>query len=223
MKLYIIFTLSAFAFLSACTKGQWDVEVPSTTNCSTTTDTIVLAGKDFVLNKLELESNGYTFVGTRLQAGKITQTSTNTFEFDFLSGIMNPTIDLSIKQGTYDKMNLEILIDNLNDNSLELAGTYYLSTGSTYDVDMKFDVPDDIFIDMLNGQEFVSFSSDESINLNIQINPEVLFQDVNPGLWNAASVTSINGSNTIVVDQLNNQSIYSSIHTNISESISVIM
>ena len=223
MKLYIIFTLTAFAFLSGCTKGQWDVEVPSSTNCSVTTDTIVIAGKNLVFNKLQLESNGYTFTGNRVQAGNITQSSSNTHQFDFINGIMNPTIDLDIKQGTYDQMSLNISIDELNSNSLELEGTYYLATGATYEVDMEFDVPTDVLIDMLKDQEFVSFSSDESIHINIQFNPEILFQDVNPGLWNAAAVTSINGSNTIVVDQLNNQSIYSSIHTNISESISVTM
>ena len=62
---------------------------------------------------------------------------------------------------------------------------------------------------------------DSQKSISFTLDTEILFSDLNPGLWNAAAVTNNNGAQTIQVDALNNANIYNAISGKIGESFIV--
>lgn len=205
--------------LTSCSKKKWTETTEVTFRGALTSDQVVLANNPFIFDTLNLNISSLNLTGKRLQAEDVNliQSANNTLSLNNNSVLST----INIPQGTFEEMNIQYQITPDNDYSFFISGHYYLNSGAVNEVKIKLNLNQFVFhgVNDSDGSSTILLESDNSRNLNIILNTEVLFSEVNNGLWNAANVTSISGANTIQVDVLNNQSIYLAINNQISNAI----
>jgi hypothetical protein len=205
---------------TSCSKKKWakttEVSISSTT--STSSNEVIIAGKPFVMDTLTVDFNFAGITGERIQADDISITNSAQFQADYISGQVLGASTFEIPQGTYDKMELSFeLGDYVNDpistnvgSTIHISGQYFLPGSVIYEVDIKLDISSSALVQVLDNDNETRILLEEGVkrSIRLSLNTEELFSEINPGLWNAAAVTSVNGAQTIVVSELNNNSIY---------------
>lgn len=222
-KIYYIFSiiLVASLVLVSCGKKKWAKTADVNLAQSTITNEVTIAGKQFVIDKLTIEFSEMGISGDRLQAESVNVKRSGITSIDFISDFTSNSEVFKIPQGTFDKMNLSVRIEGSADSSVFISGIYYLSNGNTHDVNISIDIESYVLLPVLDNDNSSTLliEEDKARTLVLMIDPEILFAEVNPGLWNAAAVTNLNGSETIMVDKLNNESIYFAIMAGVPNSL----
>lgn len=211
----------SISLLVGCNKKKWNETFPSAVSYETSSNEVTLAGKPFIMESLFVNYSDFHLKGERLQGESIHLIQDNSTAIDFInpSGASN----FDIPRGTYTKMTLETALQSTNEPGLQIKGVYNLQNGSTYDVDISLDIYEELLYNVLDvdGETTILIDEDHPKNLAIRMDTEILFSEINPGLWNAAAVTSQNGSQTIVVDELNNANINTALKSTIVEALIV--
>ena len=219
LAIVLIVASAILLSLTSCSKKKWTETTEVSFQGASTSNQVVLANNPFIFDTLNLNISSINITGKRLQANdvNIVKSTSTSLSFNNNSALSS----LSIPQGTFEEMNVQYQVSAENDCSFFISGIYYLSNGNTNQIKIKLNLNQFIFQEVIDsdGSSTILLESSIARVLNVQLNPEVLFSDVNNGLWNAASVTSINGANTVQVDELNNQSIYFAISGQISNAI----
>ncbi|GAB5417730.1 MAG: hypothetical protein Crog4KO_25210 [Crocinitomicaceae bacterium] len=220
LKLLVLLLVSA-SILASCNKKKWNETFPSAVSYETSSNEVTLAGKPFVIESLITNYSGLHLKGERLQGESIDLIQANSTVIDFINAPAGPNFE--IPRGTYTEMTLETVMQNSTEPSLKITGTYYFPGGTTYSVDISLEINEQLIYDVIDvdGESTILIDEDNPKDLTIYMDIEVLFSEINPGLWNAAAVTSQNGSQTIVVDELNNASIYNGLSSQIGEALIV--
>lgn len=215
---FVVLVVVAFA---SCRK-KWDKEVDVRVTSKATTDEILIAGKSFIMDSLLFGVESMELSGKRIQAKDIWLKPSQNQNVNFIHE-KELVSSVGIPQGTYDQLKFYFDLGSSNVGSLFVSGNYYMNNGSIYRVRMSFDLNESIVGDVLDsdGGTTVLMEYKNNRTMELRFDPEILFSDITPGLWNAAAVTSLNGANTIVIDGLNNQSIYNSIINNFKHSFRI--
>lgn len=218
-SLLLIPLILMLVLISSCNKQDWSATEKSDVKYTISNTEVTLAGKPFVMNSLQLELTDLLLTGERIQSDPIAISKTINGTIDFL----NPSEDLSfdIPIGTYTEMILSSSLEENGTPSINIIGTYFLASNDTYEVSIALDIEAQYLIQLkdTDGASTILIDDTSTKKLQIVLDTETLFSEVNPGLWNAAAVTSQNGFQTIVVNELNNTNIYNAINTKISESL----
>lgn len=206
--------------LTSCNKKKWTETTDVSISSKLSTNQLIIANNLFEINNLSVNIGEIRFTGSRLQAEDISLHSDDNVLADF--NLNENIIDLKVPQGTYENQQIQLNLLSNSVGTIEINGLYFLNNGDTNVVNINLNGSQLVQhnIKDSDGEETILLEKDNPRGVNIEINTEVLFSEINNGLWNAASITSVNGSNTIVVDQLNNQSIYLALLNKIPASFS---
>lgn len=206
--------------LTSCNKKKWTETTDVSISSKLSTNQLIIANNLFEINNLSVNIGEIRFTGSRLQAEDISLHSDDNVLADF--NLNENIIDLKVPQGTYENQQIQLNLLSNSVGTIEINGLYFLNNGDTNVVNINLNGSQLVQhnIKDSDGEETILLEKDNPRGVNIEINTEFLFSEINNGLWNAASITSVNGSNTIVVDQLNNQSIYLALLNKIPASFS---
>lgn len=214
----VISILFVLLVLDACAK-KWTKTADTPVHFSATTNELTIAGKTFEIEELKVHFNALSISGERIQAEPIELAYAPNEAINFISD--SKSFNWEIPQGTFTSLKLDGNIKT--SNTLVINGVYYFPNGNTYDIQINLDLTDAIHEKVLDsdGSETALVEAKSPKPLSIQLDTEILFSEINPGLWNAAAVTNNNGSETIVVNELNNASLYNALSSKFSESFKV--
>ncbi|MCR9172756.1 MAG: hypothetical protein NXI10_09705 [bacterium] len=209
------------AMLLGCNKQDWSVTVKSEVRCTTSSNETEIAGKSFVMDQVMINLAEMTITGERIQSDPIEITLYGNEDADFLSPIALHPVDIPI--GTYPEMYFSSAVVSNGAPSVNITGTYYLGNGDTYDVVIALDISQDISKQIIDtdGSPTILIEESTQKNLSLTLDTDILFSDINAGLWNAAAVTNNNGAETVQVDLLNNENIYNAISAKLNDALIV--
>lgn len=220
LGLILILLSIALLSLTSCNKKKWTETTAVTLKSDISESQVILANNPFIFDTLILSINSLNFSGKRLQAEDVNIDKFLSLDVSFIN--TSTITELMFPQGTYEELNVQYQILPENNCSLFISGEYQLSSSAVNQVKIKLNIDQYLVQQVLDSdnQSTILLEKDNPRSLNVTLDSELLFSDINNGLWNAASVTSINGSNTVQVDELNNQSIYLALTSQLSNSIS---
>lgn len=220
LGLILILLSIALLSLTSCNKKKWTETTAVTLKSDISESQVILANNPFIFDTLILSINSLNFSGKRLQAEDVNIDKFLSLDVSFIN--TSTITELMFPQGTYEELNVQYQILPENNCSLFISGEYHLSSSAVNQVKIKLNIDQYLVQQVLDSdnQSTILLEKDNPRSLNVTLDSELLFSDINNGLWNAASVTSINGSNTVQVDELNNQSIYLALTSQLSNSIS---
>ena len=160
--------------------------------------------------------------GDRLQAESVNVQNSTHSSLEFISGVSVGVGIFKIHQGTFEKMEMPVRIGASASSSVYISGVYFLPSSNTYDVLISLDIDSYELLSVVDvdNSSTILLEEGKARVLNLELDVEALFAEVNPGLWTAAAVTNINGSQTIQIDQLNNSSLYFALLAGVSNSLS---
>jgi len=210
-----------FLMVLSCNKNKFNKTQSSEVKFKASSNQVTIAGKQFVMDKISIDFSDLQLKGERIQGEPVSQTMAMSAPVNFLSSSVTGKFEIPF--GTYTAMNIATELSIKGTPSVSITGTYYLSNGSTHYVDIRLDIEEDFLLDLedTDGSSTILIDENQTKIVVFELDVETLFSDLNPGLWNAAAVTSNNGSNTVVVDEMNNQNIYNAISGKIGESFEV--
>lgn len=215
--------LIALVALTSCEKNKqdWSVTENSPVTYTATKSEITIAEKPFVMEHISLGLTDLVLTGDRLQSNSIYLTQPTNGGVNFLNPIGSPSFDIPL--GTYPQMQLSTGLLQNDIPSIDITGTYYFPNNTFYEVSIQLDLAENYNIPLkdVDGSSTILIKEEQSKMLLVLLDTEKLFSEINPGLWNAAAVTSQNGSQTIVVDEMNNDNIYNALSSKIGESLFV--
>jgi hypothetical protein len=216
ITLFLLLTISS---LVSCNKQKWETVSTSKINFSVSDTEVIIAGKSFIMDTIQLQLTDLNLTGERLQSDPISLVHSTSNSVDFLNQTGNEGFDIPI--GTYTSMNLSTNLLVNGDPSIKIAGTYFFPNNTTYEISIALDIENAYFISLndTDGSSTILIDENSTKSLQVSLDTEILFSDITPGLWNAAAVTSQNGSQTIVVNELNNANIYNALNSKIGESL----
>ncbi|MFT5859643.1 MAG: hypothetical protein ACI865_001747 [Flavobacteriaceae bacterium] len=207
---YILAVLFIGLGFSSCNKKKWAKTADISIVYAATTNTVVIAGKDFVMDELSVSFSKIELSGDRLQADYVSISNAGLVDVNFISpdGVGNSLI--ALPQGTFDEMEMPLSIGGNGEQSVRLHGEYFFPNGDIYQIEIALAIDTYELLAVLDNDNETTILIEEGSprNVKLTMNPQQLFSEVNPGLWNAAAVTSVGGAQTMVVDELNNESVY---------------
>ncbi len=220
LKLLVLLLISV-SLVVGCNKKKWNETFPSAVSYKASSNEVTLAGKPLVIDSLRLNYSDLHLKGERLQGEPIHLIHNNNAVIDFLNAPVGPSFE--VPRGTYTEMTLETSLQTTTEPSLQIYGTYFLQQGDTYPVEISLEINQELIYNVLDvdGETMILIDEDNPKDLTIEMDLEILFSEIIPGLWNAAIVTAQNGSQTIVVDELNNNNIYNGLSSKIGEALIV--
>lgn len=188
---------------------------------SVTSDELTIAGKSFIMESVELNLTDLVLFGERLQSDPVSLTQPLNAFTQFINNVNNHHFKIPI--GTYTVVKFSTELASLGAPSCTITGKYFSPNGTTYNVDIALKINHDYSIQLqdTDGSSTVLIEGDNKKNLSVALDTQMLFEDINPGLWNAAVVTSNNGAQTIVVDDMNNANIKSALEAKMGTSLVV--
>lgn len=207
--------------LAGCNKQDWDVTVQSEVQFKSSSNEVTIAGKPFIMDEITINLSEMKIYGERIQSGPVEVVLLDNGSTDFLSNVNIKPFDLKI--GTYPEMYFSTAVVSNGTPSVTIRGTYYPAVGGPQEVMIDLNIDQDILTQLTDSDGTTTILVEENKNksISLTLDTDTLFSALNPGLWNAAAVTSNNGSQTIVIDELNNNNIYNAISTKIGESFIV--
>lgn len=207
--------------LVACNKTQLDATSTTQVTFESSNNEVIIAGKSFVMDQILISLDDIRIFGESIQQGPVDLKIQGNTNSDFLNSTNGKSVEIPV--GTYPEMNFTTAVVSNGAPSVIISGIYYLQNGNTYNVEIALVIDQEISSQLLDtdGSTTILIEEGTAKNISVQLDTEILFSDLIPGLWNAAAVTSNNGSETIQVDALNNTNIYNAISGKIGESFKV--
>ena len=221
-KLIIGIFLVFAALLVGCSEKKWAKTTDVSISMSSTSNEVTIAGKQFVMDTILLQFTDMGITGDRLQAESVNVQNSTHSSLEFISGVSVGVGIFKIPQGTFEKMEMPVRIGASASSSVYISGVYFLPSSNTYDVLISLDIDSYELLSVVDvdNSSTILLEEGKARVLNLELDVEALFAEVNPGLWTAAAVTNINGSQTIQIDQLNNSSLYFALLAGVSNSLS---
>lgn len=220
-KGYIFILLIAGLAFSSCSKKKWEKTADISIVYGVTTSTVEFVNNEFVMDTLSVTFSKMELAGDRLQADYITVGNTGSVRANFITGNSTGSSVIALPQGTFDLLDMPLTIGGSGAASLHISGDYYLPNGDINKVVIDLVIDRNELISVLDNDNSsrVLIEEGNARNVKLTMNPIIFFSEVNQGLWNAASITNANGAQTIVVNELSNQSIYYALLAGFSTSL----
>jgi hypothetical protein len=218
---HIVLLIAALVTFVSCKKDneKWDQTQESQLSYKASTNELTIAGKSFVMDTIQLQLTDIKLTGERLQSDPISLIQVKNSPSDFLNNSTSEVLDIPC--GTYTSMKLTTNLEVNGSPSLRIAGTYFFPNNNTYEIRIALDIAANYIISPSDVDGSTTVLIDEGALKNIQflLDTEELFSEINPGLWNAAAVTSQNGAQTVVVDAMNNTNVYNALNAKIGDAL----
>lgn len=219
--LHIFILAMVLVTFIACNKNadKWDETQKAQVKYGISSNEITIAGKSFVMDTIQLELTDLKLTGERLQSDPISLTQTKNITTDFINNSGNEVLEIPC--GTYTTMQLNTSLKVNGSPSLRITGTYFFPNNNTYEIQISLDIATNYKISLsdIDGSSTVLIDNDTQKKIQFLLDTDVLFSEVNPGLWNAAAVTSQNGAQTVVVNEINNANVYNALNAKIGAAL----
>ena len=216
-KISLLLILLAFsAVVNSCNKKKWK-EV-SSTNLEMQVSTLKVEwGNNYLeIDTFQIQMTSLNLTGKRLQAEDINLSNNLSILNTVTTTSSTQITQFDIPQGTYEPLGMGIQFAD----KISIKGKYYQSNGEIFNVTMNIDNSNYLFTELLNnGSPSITIDKNNPSTIILTIDSDILFSDLNPGIWNAASVSNVGGSNTIVVSNSNNSTILNQVRSKISSSL----
>jgi hypothetical protein len=222
---YCLFIFFSFASLFSSCQKKWkkpaDVSFNFRIKGSSTGDIIQFKNGYIVVSEIY-------FKGTRNQGNKtvsLEEDISGNKQMDFFENAPGSGIAFDIPQGTYTQ--IEIKLETTTDpkgNSLLVKGVYADSLNKPVPVQFSFSAADITSITATNpsGGNTILLVEDRPATAEILMNPAFWFAGVSKSMLNKAERESIGGVPTIVINNDENQSIYTMIVSRLKEGNEVV-
>lgn len=219
---YLLFSivLICYSAIVSCNKNEWKETVSTEIKIQRTNSTVYFGVNTLEIDTAVMRLESISLTGNRIQAEDINLSETIDSEFELTSDDKLLINSFDIPQGTYETM--QILTKwGSSSESIYLHGTYTNASGNPKNVILSLHYNELILQSVLdNNSQLISIDKNDASQIIVTVDVAVLFDNLNPSMWNAADQSTVQGQNTIVVSSNSNSSIYNSILPKISESIS---
>jgi hypothetical protein len=214
----ILVFIGAMFALSSCNKGQWKETVKSAVHFRASTMSLGFGANTLVLDTLIVRIGNFSLAGDRIQADDIYLMNSAVVTATFTGIESEVATSFDIPQGTYNDIQFTSKFDGTA--SLLISGTYYSPSGSSKKVLITLDNAQYLIKNILDaGTETVQVDTDHPKNIVLILNTEVLFDEINPSYWNAATQSVIAGQQAIQVSPSQNGNLHSLIEQKVQDAI----
>ena len=207
--------------MSSCDRNQWKETVTTKIQIKSVNTSVYFGVNVLHIDNVIVNIESLFLSGNRIQAENINLSETLNDQYLLTENESKDISTFSIPQGTYESFLLTSKIGG-GINSIELKGTYTLANNTVKKVVLELDYNEFLLNQMVeNSSNPISIDKDIPGEITIAIDPSILFDKLNPSLWNAASNSTINGQNGINISNNSNSNMYNEIYSEIGTSLSV--
>jgi hypothetical protein len=211
LKIFCVFILGIFA----CSKvNQWKQPTEVSFNINVAEETIMDGALSFKEGYLTVES--FKFDGKRAQGADVYFTKHYTEELKTLFGATDVSdLEFDVPQGMYTGINLEIIsaVKNKKPN-LVVNGFFKSETGQSYPVRFELNKVENFSVvgeDLLENDAEVDLVQAIRTKASILLNPAKWFSVLAKGALEQAERVSVEGINTILINNAVNGQLYEEI------------
>lgn len=173
-----------------------------------------------VIDTLTMNFDRLDLNGKRLQAEDISLTANLNGDFNALGNQRTLLTTFDVPQGTYEPLQLGADIGGPS-VPIVLKGRYISANGTFKVVRIELDFDNYLLYKIVkNNSETISIDKDEANEILINFDMQVLFDEMNPSLWNAATPSTIGGQNGVAISASQNSNLYNLIAPKVSQTIS---
>lgn len=220
---FLFLAILSFTILtmSSCDRNQWKETVATKIQIKSVNTSVYFGVNVLHIDTVIVNIESLFLSGNRIQAENINLSETLNDQYLLTENESKDISTFSIPQGTYESFLLTSKIGG-GINSIELKGTYTLANNTVKKVVLELDYNEFLLNQMVeNSSNPISIDKDIPGEITIAIDPSILFDKLNPSLWNAASNSTINGQNGINISNNSNSNMYNEIYSEIGTSLSV--
>lgn len=211
-RILVLLVLPVVAFLhGSCNKKQWKETVNTSISVSLNDTSIYFGVNELSIDTVRLNIESVSLIGERLQAENINLAATLNSETTFTG--LNPVslTNFAIPQGTYEPLQAAVKFGG-NAGTISLRGVYTNAGGITKNVSINLNYNELVLKNVAyNNSNSVTINKNSPGKIHITLDVDVLFDNINPSMWNAANTSVVAGQNTILVSNTNNSNIYNDI------------
>jgi len=219
--IYILSVMMVALLLGSCKKNQLkkptDVQVTMDINRSPNTEGTLEFNQGYI------RIAEFTYEGTRQEGAPIELSTefSSGLTINFLSESFVSDLMADVPQGNYT--DLKVRFDTFDDDdapTLEVSGTYTDGTSTTYPIIFQFMSSESFVIkgEDDDGQDIIVLDKDVSAFVNVQLDPVYWFDIVSANMLDNATKYEVNGQQTIVINEEQNEDIYDLLADRIDES-----
>ena len=218
---YLLILSFAIVVMSSCNKKQWKETVETEIKIESVNTKVYFGVNVLSIDTVILSIESLVLDGNRIQAENIHLSETLNTEYVITENVSQDISSFSIPQGTYESFQFTSKIGG-GVNSIELRGTYTLANNTVKQVLLKVDYNEFLLNQLVkNTSNPISIDKDKPGQITISVDPTILFDKLNPSLWNSANSSTINGQNGIEISNNSNLNMYNEVHSQIGASMLV--
>lgn len=222
MKNRILHLLSLLVLtitISACNKEQWKETVPTNVSIESVNTTVSFGVNTLTIDTIIVNLESMVLDGNRIQADNIHLSQAVNQEFVIVGSSTIQINSFDVPQGSYESFQLTSKIGG-NTPSITLIGEYTLANNDVKKVVVSIDYNEFLLRQLVeDSSNPISIDTDYPGNIRISIDPNILFDNLNPSHWNAANPTVIAGQSAIQISNAANSNMYNQIQPKIGESM----
>jgi len=224
MKYYISKLSSLLALtlvIVSCSKQEWKKTVSTEVQLQISENKVTYGNSELTIDSLSIQINSLIVDGQRTQAEDIHLTQPS--QSHLLTSSAAVSIgSFDIPQGTYESLQLSMSLDVNQNSTVKIRGTYTSPSNSDRFVLIDLDLSQTIVANILSDNEqFVLIQEGVDQLITVNLSPEIIFQNVSNGMWNAAIPSFVDGLAAFEISNNTNTNIYYEILNKFSESISI--
>ncbi len=219
IHIQLLLLICIFA-VSSCNKDQWKETVETDITLESVNTEVYFGANVLKIDTIIITIETMVLDGDRLQADNIHLSETIDQEFILVDNSIETISTFSIPQGTYESFQFTSKIGS-SVSSIQIIGTYTKPNNDVKKVVLELDYNEYLLRELVDeSSDPISVDKDSPGIIQISIDPNIIFSNLNPSFWNAANTSQINGHTGIEISNSANSNIYNQIQPKIGESMS---
>lgn len=219
-KTFLFVVLISITVLSACSKSKWKETSPTNVYLKMNTTQMEVGANTLFIDTLSIHFDRLDLNGKRLQAEDVSLSSDLSGNFSAIGNQNALVTTFAVPQGTYEPLQLGADIGEIA-VPIVLKGRYVSANGTTKIVRIELNYDNYLLYKIVkNNAETISIDKEENNEILINFDMQILFDEMNPSHWNAATPSSIGGQNGVAISASQNSNLYNLIAPKVNETIS---
>lgn len=212
--------VSCVLALTACGKKNWKETVATEIHMSIENPSIFFGVNEFHIDTIMIDLQSFVLDGSRIQADNIHLPKSINQQFIATDLDVNLVTSFDIPQGTYESLQLAANVGSPT-STIHIIGTYTLANNTVKKVVLNLNYDQYLLQDLVeDSSNPISIDKDFPGIIDLIIDPNIMFSNLNPSYWSSASSQNVNGQEVITVSNSSNSNMYNAVHSEIGESIS---